>query len=596
MGSITSAGNEIKSNFFGCGRCDGEKNLCSSPNNYGEIKVDELPLKNIEISKQTPNYNYFNNPDMKINPNEYVRSFSFENKYNNEESNAINIKLNNYTKLLNTNYKEEDINKFNTEKYEKNPKILELLQLLGETTNNFVLTEKESFYIKNIYSKNYLVKKCFHYKDDSYYIGYVNKKHNKELFGTYYYNDGSIYKGFFENDKINGRGRLLLINKYIYEGDFVDELFNGFGKIYSLNNLKYEGNWKDNLQEGYGIEHYSDGSYYQGMFKKGKKHGKGKFVFKNGETYEGDFDNEEMTGWGLYKRTDGRIYYGMVKNHFIEGIGVFIWKDNKKYIGEYKNELKDGFGIFFTNDGRSYSGFWKAGKQDGFGIITNIYGQKYYMKFSEGKKLNNVEITEEEKLEINKKILDGEKRINLGKLYNIANDLILEREKNNKEQELEQKSELSGEKNKFFNLKYKNSLISSSFDKQFNKSISFNDNKFMSKDNNSNTNTNNQNKKCVSNISDNQIYLNNRLKERNNTFDLNNRYNGVNKKSKDKNFITMHKNSSSPNLINNSSNLNIKALEKNKSDAKTGENSLLDNQDSPQIVNINESSPKRLKI
>ena len=54
--------------------------------------------------------------------------------------------------------------------------------------------------------------------------------------GEYYRNDGSIYKGFFENDKINGRGRLLLINKYIYEGDFVDELFNGFGKIYSLNN------------------------------------------------------------------------------------------------------------------------------------------------------------------------------------------------------------------------------------------------------------------------------------------------------------------------------------------------------------------------
>ena len=60
--------------------------------------------------------------------------------------------------------------KFNTEKFEKNPKILELLQLLGETNNNFILTEKESFYIKNIYSKNNLVQKLFHYKDNSYYL------------------------------------------------------------------------------------------------------------------------------------------------------------------------------------------------------------------------------------------------------------------------------------------------------------------------------------------------------------------------------------------------------------------------------------------
>ena len=44
---------------------------------------------------------------MRIKPNEFVRSFSFENKYINAESDAINIKLKNYTKLLNTNYKEE---------------------------------------------------------------------------------------------------------------------------------------------------------------------------------------------------------------------------------------------------------------------------------------------------------------------------------------------------------------------------------------------------------------------------------------------------------------------------------------------------------
>jgi len=573
MGNLTNSGNEIKSSFFGCGRCEGERNLCSSPGGYGEIKVDELPQKNIDLTTKTPNLNYFNNPEMRIKPNEFVRSFSFENKYNNAEYNTININLNNYTKLINTNYKEEDINTFNKEKFENNPKILSLLKLIGETSNNFELTEKESFYIKNIYSKNILVEKLFHYKDNSYYLGYVNKKQNKELFGTYYYNDGSIYKGFFENDKINGRGRLILINKYIYEGDFVDELFNGFGKIYSLNNLKYEGNWKNNLQEGYGIEHYPDGSYYSGTFKKGKKHGKGKFVFKNGDIYEGDFDNEEMTGWGLYKRVDGRIYYGMVKNHFIDGIGIFIWKDNKKYIGEYKNELKDGFGIFYTNDGRNLAGFWKGGKQDGYGVITNIYGQKYYMKFNEGKKVNMNELTTEEKNNIDKQILEGEKKINVGKLYTIANELIIEREKNKKE-EIEQKSEFSLEKNKIPFLKYKNSLISSSFDKQYNKSISYKDTKL--KDNISNN----------ININNQKIKLNNYNSDINNNKPNYTEIN-INKEKK----IIKNKNCSSPNLINNSTNLIIKQIDKNKSDIKTGENSL----DSPQILNI-EETPKKLKI
>ena len=588
MGNITSSGNDIKSNFFLCSKCEGDKITSKA---YGEINVDELPIKNIDISNQTPNLNYFNSPDMRIKPKEFMRSFSFENKYCNSDYNAIDIKLNNYTKLLNTNYKEEDITKFNKDKFEKNPKILELLQLLGETSNNFLLTEKESFYIKNVYSKNYLVEKLFHYKDNSYYLGYVNKKFNKELFGTYYYNDGSIYKGFFENDKINGRGRLLLINKYVYEGDFVDELFDGFGKIYSLNNLKYEGNWKNNLQDGYGIEHYPDGSYYSGMFKKGKKHGKGKFVFKNGDVYEGDFDNEEMTGTGLYKRIDGRIYYGMVKNHFIEGIGVFIWNDNKKYIGEYKNELKDGFGIFYTNDGRSYSGFWKAGKQDGYGIVTNNYGQKYYLKFSNGKKINNIEITEEEKINVDKQILEGEKRINIGKLYIKANELIMEREKNKKERELEQKSELSGEKNKLSDLKYKNSLISS-FDKQFHKSISFNDTKNILKDVISN---NNMNKKCISNISDNHIVLNKGLKVNNDIFDINNRPSyATSNKQQEKKFIKLNKNCSSPNLSKKITNSNFKGLDKNKSDVKTGINSI-DNQDSRRMM-IFEDEPKKIKI
>ena len=64
-----------------------------------------------------------------------------KNIYNN---NNINANLNNYTNQVYNNFKEEDISKFNIQQFESNPKILELLKLLGENSN-FILTEKESF-------------------------------------------------------------------------------------------------------------------------------------------------------------------------------------------------------------------------------------------------------------------------------------------------------------------------------------------------------------------------------------------------------------------------------------------------------------------
>ena len=179
MGSAINTGREVKSNLFGCTGCAGENNICLNPTPCSEVRVGEMPDNNIYMVNHNKNLDYFNTPDMRITPDEYIRSYSLENKnkkiYNN---NNININLNNYTNQLNNNFKEEDISKFNTQAFESNPKILELLQLLGEN-NNFILTEKESFYIKNIVSQNYLVQKLFHYKDDSYYLGFSNKKNNK---------------------------------------------------------------------------------------------------------------------------------------------------------------------------------------------------------------------------------------------------------------------------------------------------------------------------------------------------------------------------------------------------------------------------------
>ena len=420
MGVIVNHGNELKSNLFSCFNYSNERN--SGISNFGEIKVND--------NQEDKSLNYFRISDMVNAPQKFTRSYSLIDKYNSKNNlDQISIRSNYYQ----INYREENIYKFQKEKYESNPKIRELERLMGKD-NNFELTEKESFYIKNKLSQNYLVKKLFHYNDNSYYLGYVNKKNKmRDLFGTFYYNDGSIYKGFFENDKINGRGRLLLIDRYIYEGDFEDGSFNGYGKLYAINGIKYIGNWKNDMQEGLGIEKHPDGTCYTGTYIKGMKTGKGKYVFKNGDIYEGDFLNEEMTGWGMFKKKDGKIYYGMVKNHIIEGIGIFIWNDNKRYIGEYHNELKDGFGIFYSNDGKFYAGYWKDGKQDGYGVLNNILGQKYYLKYKNGLKVPMPLLSDEDKKGIDDLILEGEKKIDIEKLNKKAHEIIIQKENEKKE-------------------------------------------------------------------------------------------------------------------------------------------------------------------
>ena len=68
-----NSGSEVKSNLFGCTACGGEKNLCLNPTPYSEIRVGEIQDNNNNyITNQNPDLNYFNTPDMRITPDEFV--------------------------------------------------------------------------------------------------------------------------------------------------------------------------------------------------------------------------------------------------------------------------------------------------------------------------------------------------------------------------------------------------------------------------------------------------------------------------------------------------------------------------------------------
>ena len=283
---------------------------------------------------------------------------------------------------------------YSTEQFENNSMITKLNHLLPK----FELTDKEEYEINNTSNKIMAIL----YPNKSVYKGMINSKGQREGFGKYYMADGSIYKGFFKNNKMEGRGRIVNINGFIYEGEFKNGHSNGYGKYYGLDGTTYRGTWLNDKQNGIGNEIYPDGSCYNGNFKEGKKNGNGKLIFKNKNIFEGNFVNNYINGEGAFYWKDGRIYIGNWSNNKMNGYGIFIWPDKKKYYGHYSNNTKEGYGCFYWNDGHKYEGFWKEGKQNGYGLISGNNGNNYGF-WSDGKLKNKVEDDETIKF-IDKKI------------------------------------------------------------------------------------------------------------------------------------------------------------------------------------------------
>ena len=67
--------------------------------------------------------------------------------------------------------------------------------------------------------------------DGDKYVGTWAK--GKKTNGTFYYKDGSLYKGNFVNNKKEGKGKFLYPDGARYEGEFKNDNFNGTGKKYN---------------------------------------------------------------------------------------------------------------------------------------------------------------------------------------------------------------------------------------------------------------------------------------------------------------------------------------------------------------------------
>jgi hypothetical protein len=263
------------------------------------------------------------------------------------------------------------------------PKLHVKVQDIINNIGPFMIEEKEL----SLANSSRLVKKGpILMENNVIYKGTWSYKADREGFGELFYTDGSKFEGFFQNDTMHGRGRIVNIQGDYYEGELENDKANGFGKYISADGVSYIGYWENDKQQGRGEEIYPDGSRFEGQFVNGDKQGRGKFMWQDGSNYEGNFTKNVIQGKGKYRWKDGRIFKGDWVNNKMEGFGVFIWPDGKKYIGMYKDDKKSGDGVFFWPDGRKYEGSWFKGKQNGYGIMT-INGLKRFGEWKFGKKI-----------------------------------------------------------------------------------------------------------------------------------------------------------------------------------------------------------------
>ena len=69
--------------------------------------------------------------------------------------------------------------------------------------------------------------------------------------------DGSIYEGYWRDNKANIIGRLLRSDGDLYDGEWLNGKAHGTGKYQHSQGSQYVGRWEDDKQNGYGRESYN---------------------------------------------------------------------------------------------------------------------------------------------------------------------------------------------------------------------------------------------------------------------------------------------------------------------------------------------------
>ncbi|CAK9812297.1 MORN repeat-containing protein 3 [Anthophora quadrimaculata] len=152
------------------------------------------------------------------------------------------------------------------------------------------------------------------------------------------------YRGEWNNDMKEGRGKMLDRDGWIYEGSWFNDKKNGYGVLSKFSKedhtirQRYIGEWVDGKKQGFALSWFEDGSMYEGDFCRNKRHGYGRMWHCNGDYYEGSW-----------------------RNDFYHGLGTLVKANGNRYEGEFVKGKRDGYGTYYhIVNGQQQYGFWKS--------------------------------------------------------------------------------------------------------------------------------------------------------------------------------------------------------------------------------------------
>lgn len=180
-------------------------------------------------------------------------------------------------------------------------------------------------------------------------------------YGTFVWDDGTLYRGEWEDGERYGLGVTIFDNQHIY-GSHRKGQIAGYGAIIITAEGEYLAGAKGSTR-------------YVGYFQDGLPHGTGTLYNAQGEvTYYGDFRMGTPTSpyptTALYTRyrwqyevlPNGDSWEGESCDGVRQGWGIYRWADGSWWCGYWHEGLREGEGLFVRSDGAIMRGIWENGE------------------------------------------------------------------------------------------------------------------------------------------------------------------------------------------------------------------------------------------
>jgi len=177
--------------------------------------------------------------------------------------------------------------------------------------------------------------------------------------------------GSFENNLLNGTGKITNDGVVVYIGEFKNDEIEGIGCfIDESTNTKLFGNLQNKVLNGFGYTMKDNIMLYIGTFTNGTLHGIGTF-YTSQSHHTGQFSFGVALGVGLTKYTNGEIKMGIWRNGILDQFGREESNDKEiTYEGEYKSGIRFGLCRLSWDFGKCiYIGNVENGKPRGFGKL-----------------------------------------------------------------------------------------------------------------------------------------------------------------------------------------------------------------------------------